>query len=89
MFPDVHTNKLLADIVKTDWGREGALQIVPKLPPGPKITEKKTFCFKLRYFWNQVTKPPEVGLNFKDFNISQFLSDPGPVIVYACHSLTH
>ena len=68
MFPDVHTNKFLADIVKTDWGRGGgALQIMPKLPLrlGPKITEKKTFCFKLRYFWNQVTKTPKVGLKSK------------------------
>ena len=66
MFPDVHTNKFLADIACQDWlGAVGALQIVPKLPPGPEITEKKTFCFKLRYIWNQVTKTPKVGLKSK------------------------
>ena len=36
MFPDVHTNKFLADIVKTDWGRGvGAFTNSAKVASGP------------------------------------------------------
>ena len=89
MFPDVHTNKLLADIVKTDWGREGALQIVPKLPPGPEITEKKNVLFQTAVYLEPSDHDTQSGSQIKDFNINQLLSDPGPVIACACHSLTH
>ena len=68
MFPDVHTNKFLADIACQDWlGAVGALQIVPKLPPGPEITEKKNVLFQTALFLEPSDQDTQSGSQIQRF----------------------
>ena len=72
---------------------------LPTKPPdnsekSPVIEKLSSSFWAYRYYWNIIEKLSSSSWAYKYYclqglRITIFLSDPGPIIVYACQSLTH